>query len=227
MSSDRTLRVYKQSKKGFYIKHSVRDYEKSKLYQDETTASAFFRRLAFSPCGSLLLTPAGLSAETPVVHLFFRKQFTVPAISFPINITVQEKASAVCVKFCPFLFKNTTTQLIAGLKHKLVWAVATKDSVFLYSSEHINPIAAVTNSHYAPLTDLAWYEDRILAISSIDGYVSFVIFEQNELGEREIVTEIKVLNNQDMDIEEEVEVKDDSNKKDSGKRRICPVAVVE
>ncbi|CAG9312092.1 unnamed protein product [Blepharisma stoltei] len=225
MSTDRTLRIFKQSKKGFYIKHSVRDYEKNKLFQEQGQASAFFRRLAFSPCGSLLIAPAGLSGDIPVAHCFFKKQFTVPSITFPINITNQEKASAVCVKFCPFFYKANDTQLIAGLEHKLVWAVATKDSVLIYDSEHATPIGAITNAHYAPLTDLAWFGDKLLAVSSIDGYVSFVVFEEGELGIR-ITAEVKEEKSQDMEIEEEVEVKDDSSKKDTGKRRICPVAVV-
>lgn len=39
------------------------------------------------------------------------------------------------------------------------------------------------NYHYAALTDLAWKGDKMLAVSSSDGYCSFMIFKDNSLGE--------------------------------------------
>jgi hypothetical protein len=38
------------------------------------------------------------------------------------------------------------------------------------------------NYHYSALTDLAWKNDEVLAISSSDGYISFMIFDKGELG---------------------------------------------
>jgi chromatin assembly factor 1 subunit B len=39
------------------------------------------------------------------------------------------------------------------------------------------------NYHYAALTDLSWRADEMLAVSSSDGYCSFLIFSKGELGE--------------------------------------------
>ena len=38
------------------------------------------------------------------------------------------------------------------------------------------------NCHYAALTDLSWRGAEMLALSSSDGYCSFVVFEKDELG---------------------------------------------
>lgn len=37
----------------------------------------------------------------------------------------------------------------------------------------------VQNIHYAALSDLTWFEGKVLAISSLDGYITFCSF-QNE-----------------------------------------------
>jgi len=219
MSNDRTLKVFKKGKKGYYIKHSVKDFEKNKLFQDESSASAFFRRLSFSQDGNLLLAPAGMYADTPVVHCFMRKNLSVPSVCYPININKSERCAALGVKMCPLYFKASESGCVSGLDYKLVWAVATLEAVLIYNSESLSPVKAVSNSHLLSLTDLAWFGDRILAVSSLDGYVSFIIFEEGELGE---VIEVE---QQPMEVEEQTPVKENvaqSTQKNDGKKRICP-----
>lgn len=65
----------------------------------------------------------------------------------------------------------------------MVYAVATTSAVLLFSTEKMEPLYGMGNYHYAALTDLSWRGDEMLAISSSDGYCSFVIFEKGELGE--------------------------------------------
>ena len=64
----------------------------------------------------------------------------------------------------------------------MIFAIGTNDSVFIYGTDSIQPRYAITNIHYQSITDLAWNGDKMLAVSSSDGYISFVIFEENELG---------------------------------------------
>ena len=64
----------------------------------------------------------------------------------------------------------------------MIFAIGTNDSVFIYGTDSIKPRYALTNIHYQSITDLAWNGDKMLAISSSDGYISFVSFEENELG---------------------------------------------
>lgn len=96
----------------------------------------------------------------------------------------------VCVRFCPIIFckeenDNGTIEMI-DLPYKMVFAVGTIDSVFIYDTQSIYPRNVITNIHYQPLTDLAWRGDKILAISSSDGYITFAIFEKEELGKPEM-----------------------------------------
>jgi chromatin assembly factor 1 subunit B len=98
------------------------------------------------------------------------------------------KKPAIAVRFCPQMFKlmdlaNDQKPLI-NLPHRLVFAVATQDSVVLYDTQHAHPIAYFSNLHYATLTDVSWSHDgRYLMISSTDGFCSIACFDENELGQ--------------------------------------------
>lgn len=69
------------------------------------------------------------------------------------------------------------------LPYHLVWAVATAEKVLIYSSRSTIPLFVVSNIHYGCLTDLTWFGGYTLAISSMDGYISFGFFTSKELGE--------------------------------------------
>lgn len=62
------------------------------------------------------------------------------------------------------------------LPYKIIFAIATHDSVLIYSTESLVPMSVVGNLHYQILNDLCWLEDKILAVASSDGYCSFIIF---------------------------------------------------
>jgi hypothetical protein len=65
----------------------------------------------------------------------------------------------------------------------MIFAIATAYSVIIYSTESLKPLYGMGNFHFAALTDLSWKDDRMLAISSSDGYISFFTFDKGELGE--------------------------------------------
>lgn len=85
---------------------------KGLLFHDDTLES-FFRRLAWSPCGSFLAIPAGLHreegggarvaapGEEHAVYLYQRGRFARPAIRLPCV------APAACVRFSPRLYRRT------------------------------------------------------------------------------------------------------------------------
>ncbi len=68
------------------------------------------------------------------------------------------------------------------LPYKMIFAIGTIDSLFIYETQSITPRYAITNIHYQAITDLAWNGSNLLAASSADGYVSFFIFDKDELG---------------------------------------------
>ena len=82
---------------------------------------------------------------------------------------------AVAARFCPKLFEPGASQAEGSpfdLPYRMVFAVATVESVILYDTTEQQPLAVLGGLHFeaAPITDIAWSCDgRYLAISSYDG----------------------------------------------------------
>ena len=195
-----------------------------RLFCDENNAS-FFRRLAWTPDGALLITPAALfQASTseemqPVSYGWVRGEYKAPLAMYP-----GLKTSATAVSACPLLFTLWAEDAAApaaaaaaaaagaaadaapaaegsadagaaraapagasallALPYRLVWAVATHDEVIIYDSQFQHALVRFAAMHYATITDLRWSQSgRSLAVSSQDGYCSFVSFAKGELGE--------------------------------------------
>ena len=159
-------------------------------FADEDQCNTFVRRSSFSPDGKICLLVSGVM-QNPlkkdelnfVVWGVSRKDFSRPQFYIP---TLNK--SSTCVRFCPLIFHkkendpDNTTPALLDLNYVMIFAIGTNDSVFIYGTDSIQPRYAITNIHYQSITDLAWNGDKMLAISSSDGYISFVIFEENELG---------------------------------------------
>lgn len=65
----------------------------------------------------------------------------------------------------------------------MIFALATKCSVYLYDTQQKLPFGLISNIHYTRLTDLAWSNNgSALLVSSTDGYCSIVQFSDGELG---------------------------------------------
>ena len=113
------------------------------------------------------------------VLLYRRNDFSSPCLVYSTN-----NKPAVCARFCQKLYKfDTNKPKIFDLPYKMVFAVATVDSVIVYQINSLQPLFIVGNIHFACLTDLAWCGNKCLGISSSDGFCSFVFFEEKELGE--------------------------------------------
>ncbi|XP_021802968.1 chromatin assembly factor 1 subunit FAS2 homolog [Prunus avium] len=155
------------------------------LFHDETLPS-FFRRLAWSPDGSFLLVPAGsykISSAPETIntaYVFSRKDLSRPALQLPGACK-----PVVAVRFCPLLFslRGSNQSGFFKLPHRIVFAVATLNSLYIYDTESVPPIAIFAGLHYAAITDIAWSPNaQYLGLSSQDGYCTLVEFENDELG---------------------------------------------
>ncbi|KAK9466108.1 WD40-repeat-containing domain protein [Lipomyces arxii] len=211
-------------------------YRMVQLYQNEGLTS-FFRRLTFSPDGSLLLTPAGqykISTATGIeetsntVYIYTRAGLNKP----PVVYLPALKKPAIVVKCSSVRYRlreglrgtqhitidsssvdgleisslsesqehkecpptsapahipptGSGKQQAFSLPYRIVYAVATQDSVYIYDTQQSLPLCVVSNLHYATFTDLTWSVDgRILFMTSTDGFSSVVVFEDGELGEK-------------------------------------------
>lgn len=199
------------------------------LYANETLTS-FFRRLTFTPDGSLLLTPAGQYQtqhqveglkptyevintvyiytrgginKPPIAHLPGHKKPSVAVRCSPVvytlrqsppatkHITIDTSSAEEAIPSLPEPLSkpspapsvmepppppapaegssaaSKTLNLETGvqsqgpksvfaLPYRMVYAVATQDSVLLYDTQQHTPICVVSNLHCATFTDLTW-----------------------------------------------------------------------
>lgn len=199
LSCDRILRVYSIQKKrvafnvskmlpGVGAEGEARSY---RMFHDDSMKS-FFRRLSFTPDGSLLLAPAGCveSGEnvTNTTYIFSRKNLKRPIAHLPCpgKATLAVRCCPVYFELRPVMETGTSegpSGQLVQLPYRLVFAVASEDSVLFYDTQQLFPFGYVSNIHYHTLSDISWSSDgAFLAISSTDGYCSFVTFEKDELG---------------------------------------------
>lgn len=169
------------------------------LYHPETLQS-FFRRLAFSPDGALLVSPSGTyrggskdedAAEEKgelanavllnTVYIYTRATLK----SGPVCHLPGLAKPAIAVAFSPRKYKL----LLAGpnlfkLPYKMVFAVATQDAVVIYSTDDLQPLGMLSNLHYLTITDLCWELDGYgIVVSSADGFCSVISFDHGVFGE--------------------------------------------
>jgi len=144
------------------------------------------RRLCWSPDGSLLFAPTAqykaspTSEKEPTTYAYLRGKWDTPVIQFP-----GPPQATVGIRCSPNLF----TLLENGPKpwldapYRMLLAVISLDSVFIYDTQHRYPIAAAEQLHFAQLTDACWMPDGLsLVVSSRDGYCSVILLEEQEVG---------------------------------------------
>merc|ERR1712179_431289 len=70
-----------------------------------------------------------------------------------------------------------------SLPYRMVYAVATQNTVTFYDTQQSIPFARVSKIHYIGLTDLTWSADgSTCMVSSTDGFASVIEFKPGELG---------------------------------------------
>jgi len=48
----------------------------------------------------------------------------------------------------------------------VVFAIATNDTILIFTTDNLKPLAYIGNIHYAGLTDITWNGSKHLAVSS-------------------------------------------------------------
>jgi len=109
--------------------------------------------------------------------------FSRSCLSKPCLLLPSSKPS-IAVRCNPRFFKNMDTgETIFDLGYRLIYAVASLDTVSVYDTQHRHPIVIISDAHYVSLTDIAWSSDGFtLVLSSADGYCSVAVFDATEFG---------------------------------------------
>ncbi|XP_044143715.1 chromatin assembly factor 1 subunit B [Bufo gargarizans] len=200
LSCDRVMRVYRTETKrvAFNVSKMLSanttpegETKTYRMFHDDSMKS-FFRRLTFTPDGSLLLTPAGFvevgESFVNTTYVFSRKSLKRPIAHLPCP-----RKATLAIRCCPVFFElrpgvkdvngDVPQQSLVSLPYRMVFAVASEDAVIFYDTQQLLPFGYVSNVHYHTLSDLSWSSDgSFLSISSTDGYCSFVTFDEGELG---------------------------------------------
>lgn len=200
LSSDRSMRVFQASTGN--LSHGVRKVvlagKAVKLFHDDSMKS-FFRRLSFSPDGCLLVVPSASFEDPSICHdeapptfvnsslVFSRDNLSKPLLYLPLPTGCR---NSVAVRFCPVLFalrKIRFPDSMIQLPYRMIFVVATDNSLVLYDTQQTCPILCLTNIHYHTLNDVTWSSDGLMLVaSSSDGYCTMVKFEEGELGMRNV-----------------------------------------
>ena len=168
------------------------------MFLDDTEYTSFVRRLAWSPDGTFMLTPGSWFTDLNPKSTADKFQYTVygfmkNSINKPSFMLPGIKTHANCIRFCPLLLKlkeNVQGPALIDLPYRMMFAVATIDTVLIYSTQSIKPVALIKNLHYDSINDMSWICHQMLSIASSDGYCSFVkIQDPGELLEKELIPE--------------------------------------
>lgn len=164
-----------------------------KLFHDDQLFS-FQRALSFSPNGEYIAAPcAHLElGSSDLYGTYFFKREDLGSRDLPKAFYPSPKPTFL-VRFSPITFSllPTTQDNQLGLPYRLMWIALNKDAIYFYDSQHKGPIAVVDQIHLNALTDASFSSDgRVLVISSLEGYCSFVLLSLSQWGD--IQTEVVV-----------------------------------
>ncbi|VEN63583.1 unnamed protein product [Callosobruchus maculatus] len=185
-------------------------------YFHDDTFKSFFRRLEFSPDGSLLLVPSGrMEADDCKKVLCATLMFTMDNYTIPAAILPIPNQCTTVVRFCPVLFtlREDGPEPMVKLPYRMVFAVGTDHDIILYDTQQKEPFARFHEIHYTRLTDLTWSQDGLLlTASSTDGFCALVTFDVGELGTVYVKEDNETEETQiPVEVQEKVEIKDQAN----------------
>ncbi|XP_044757850.1 uncharacterized protein LOC123316005 [Coccinella septempunctata] len=193
ISTDRVCRIFDTN--GKHIKARISKgtlpvspehnlYEKEVKYFHDDTFKSFFRRLSFSPDGSILIVPSGLIVPDEGKSINCTYIFAVET-NLPAAILPTVKQCSTVVRCCPIYFelREDGPEPYINLPYRILFAIGTDHDIILYDTQQKAPFARFNNIHYTRLTDLTWSSDGLLLIaSSTDGFCTLITFEPEELG---------------------------------------------
>lgn len=75
---------------------------------------------------------------------------------------------------------GAATASVFQLPYRMMFAVATLDTVAIHDTQQAGPVCLLSKLHYDSFTDMAWSHDgHVLMLVSSDGYCTVVVFDEN------------------------------------------------
>ncbi|ABN64231.2 protein involved in cell-cycle regulation of histone transcription [Scheffersomyces stipitis CBS 6054] len=180
-SDDRTVRIFRYYKKlneynnyEFQMEHIVMDpFKKSPL-------TSYFRRMSWSPDGQHIAVPNATNGPVPSIAIIRRGNWATD-----ISLIGHEAPCEVC-SFSPRLFdiSETTKKTTSDSQFSTILATGGQDQTLaIWSTATSRPLVVAENIVNSSITDICWTPDgQALYLSCLDGSITCVSFDKNELG---------------------------------------------
>lgn len=178
-SDDRTVRIFRYSRKlndtsmnnyEFQVEHIVMDpFKKSPL-------TSYFRRMSWSPDGQHIAVPNATNGPVSAVVIINRGNWATD-----VSLIGHEAPCEVC-SFSPRLFREDSTK---SDQYMTILATGGQDrTLAVWSTGRTKPLVVAEEVVENAITDICWGPDgQSLFLTSLDGSVTCVIFDEKELGE--------------------------------------------
>ncbi|KAI9513386.1 WD40 repeat-like protein [Russula earlei] len=126
-----------------------------------------------SPSKPTLLAPLALPAIAPSLST----SLTLPSPVLSATDSVRASSPPVSKPSTPA--PPASTASVFALPYRMLFAVATMDSIAIHDTQQAGPICLLTKLHYDEFTDMSWSPDgQSLMLSSRDGYCTIVVFDE-------------------------------------------------
>lgn len=126
-----------------------------------------------SPSKSALLAPLAVPALTSALPT------SLALLSPVLSATDSVRASSPAMSKPSTPAPPPSTGSVFALPYRMLFAVATMDTIAIHDTQQAGPICLLTKLHYDEFTDMSWSPDgQCLMLSSRDGYCTIVVFDE-------------------------------------------------
>lgn len=180
-SDDRTVRIFRYSRKihdslsnnyEFQMEHIVMDpFKKSPL-------TSYFRRMSWSPDGQHIAVPNATNGSVTAVVIVNRGNWATD-----VSLIGHEAPCEVC-SFSPRLFHQKSSSAKKDTFSTILATGGQDRTLAVWNTTLTRPLVVAEDIVENAITDMCWTPDgQSLFLTSLDGSVTCVTFEEKELGE--------------------------------------------
>lgn len=178
-SDDRTVRIFRYYRKLNDASHNNYEFQMEHIVMDpfrKSPLTSYFRRMSWSPDGQHIAVPNATNGPVTSVVIINRGNWATD-----VSLIGHEAPCEVC-SFSPRLFRNGNSK---NEKYTTILASGGQDrTLAIWSTARTKPMVVAEDIVENAITDICWAPNgESLFLSSLDGSITCVVFEPNELGE--------------------------------------------
>ncbi|GEQ70069.1 hypothetical protein JCM33374_g3745 [Metschnikowia sp. JCM 33374] len=178
-SDDRTVRIFRYYRKFNDLSSGNYEFQMEQIIMEpfqKSPLTSYFRRMSWSPDGQHVAVPNATNGPVTSVVIINRGNWATD-----VSLIGHEAPCEVC-SFSPRLYRLSSKNPDA---HTTILASGGQDrTLAIWSTALTKPLVVAHDIVQRSITDITWAPDgHALFLSSLDGSITCVVFEENELGE--------------------------------------------